>query len=198
MTPVEARNTSFARQPTTPAADSAISRTESAPARPVKALALPLFTAKTRAVPPGSSLRHQSTGADDIFDFVSTPAICVPGARTMKRTSGRSRYLMPAWPVASRTPAKGGRLAKDLGVKGDIWGFAPLALDADFSAISTLAPALGAGLLPIFFVTPKVAMAFLLCAIQGRRLIHLNLPAARIRPNLRSLTRGGLVLISPP
>src|ERR1700704_4525612 len=159
MPPVELRNPSFARQPTTPAADSAISRTASAPARPVKALALPLFTAKTRAVPPGSSLRHQSTGADDVFDFVSTPAACVPGARTMKGTSGRSRYLIPAWPVASRTPAKGGRLAKILGARGEIWAPAPLALDGDFSAISALAPVLGADLLPAFFVTPKVAMA---------------------------------------
>src|SRR5947207_14447275 len=133
MTPVEARKTSCARQPTTPAADSATSRTASAPARPVKALALPLFTTRTRAAPPGSSLRHQSTGADEVFDFVSTPATCVPGAMTIKRTSVRSRYLIPAWPVASRTPAKGGRLAKVLGARGDIWAPAPLSLDEAFS-----------------------------------------------------------------
>src|SRR5258706_1450306 len=171
MTPVEARNTSFARQPTTPAADSAISRTASAPARPVKAVALPLFTTRTRAVPPGSSLRHQSTGADDVFDLVSTPAIWVPGARTMKSTSARSRYLIPAWPVASRTPAKGGRLAKDLGTSGDIW--APeMSLGEDFSPISTRPPPFGAALVRIFFVAPNVATAFLLRAISDRRLVQ--------------------------
>src|SRR5260370_28924398 len=181
MTRGEARYASFARQPTTPAAYSATSRTESAPARPVKALALPLFTTKTRAVPVGRSLRHQSTGADAVFDLVSTPTTCVPGARTMKRTSGRSRYLMPAWPVASRTPAKGGRLAKILGASGEIWGPKPLALDKDFSAISLLAPAFDAGLLPFFFVTPKVAMAFSCVPYpSGDSLV--SPPAARIRP----------------
>src|SRR5262249_47682841 len=88
-------------------------------ALPVNAFALPLLTTRTRAVPPGSCRRHQSTGAEGALDLVKTPATWVPGAMTTNKRSLRSRYLMPAWPVASLTPASGGRLAGALGASGD-------------------------------------------------------------------------------
>src|SRR5689334_19796459 len=74
MTPVDARNTSLGRQPTTAAADSATCRAPSMPVLPVKALALPLLTTKARALPLFRFVLHQSTGADAVFDFVKTPA----------------------------------------------------------------------------------------------------------------------------
>src|SRR5579871_5189990 len=183
MTPVEAMKTSWARQPTTPAADSATSRTASAPALPVKALALPLFTIRTRAVAPGSCLRHQSTGAEDVLDFVKTPATWLPGARTIMRTSVRSLYLMLAWPVARRTPASGGTGAINLGASGDLAGPAgsgagvETLADADKSG---LAAPLGGALAPVFF-PPCLAMAVLLkCHFSGESFV--TVPARRLGP----------------
>jgi len=97
--------------------------------------------------------------------------------------------------VARRTPAKGGRFAKVLGARGDIWGPAPLSLDEAFSTGWTRVEPFGATL-RIFFVAPNVAMAFLLPYPTGDS--YILSPAARIRPDLRELTRGGQVLISPP
>src|SRR3982751_3465753 len=95
-------NTSDDRQRATAAASSAMARTPSAPALPVKALALPLLTTSTRASPPFRLPRHHNTGALAVLEVVNTPATWVP--------------------VASRTPAKGGGLVKVLGAKGDSAG----------------------------------------------------------------------------
>src|ERR1019366_1026523 len=119
MTPVEARKTSEVLQPTTALAASATARTPASPACPVKALALPLLTTRARAWPRFSCARHHSTGADAVLDLVKTPATSVPGARIPRRISVRLRYLIPASPVASRTPASGGRWAKLLGARGE-------------------------------------------------------------------------------
>src|SRR5262245_18948857 len=96
---------------------------------PVKALALPLFTTRTRATAVANCLRHHSTGADAVLDWVKTPATWVPGASTIISTSVRSRYLMPALPVASLTPASGGKLTVVLGAKGDFASLEFAALD---------------------------------------------------------------------
>ena len=120
ITPVEARKTSDALQPTTALAASATARTPAWPACPVKALVLPLFTTTARACPRFSWARHHSTGAEAVLERVKTPATSVPGARTAKSTSVRSRYLIPASPVASLTPANGGRWAKLFGASGDM------------------------------------------------------------------------------
>ena len=150
MTPVEAINTSCARQPAIPAADSAVSRTASVPALPVKALALPAFTTRTLAVPPASCLRHQSTGADGILDLVKTPATWVPGAITTMRRSLRSLYLMPLWPAASRTPASGGTVGKSLGAKGDLAEFDLTGPFADSFAAGALCLGPGFGTAALF------------------------------------------------
>src|SRR6185295_16836900 len=128
MTPVDARNTSCGRQPKAPAAASATLRVPSSPAFPVKAFALPLFTTSARAAPEARHLVHHSTGADAVLDLVKTPAACVPGASAASNTSVRSRYLIPACPVAKRTPASGGSDANFLGASGETaWPGAALA-----------------------------------------------------------------------
>ena len=136
ITPVEARKTSDALQPTVAAAASATARTPAKPAWPVKAFALPLFTTRARALPCLSWLRHQSTGAEAVLDRVKTPAAWVPGASTANRTSVRFWYLTPASPVASRTPARGGRVAKRIGAKGDTAWAAILGVGAAFKAFA--------------------------------------------------------------
>src|SRR5262249_38244003 len=156
----------------------------SAPARPVKALALPELTTSTRPVPPGRCLRHQSTGADAVLDWVKTPATWLPGAMTTIRRSLWSRYLMPAGPVASRTPASGGRLAKIRGASGD-FGWAWLALAGAAAALAagdelSLPPPLE-GALPRALVPPCIAMAPLPSSHRTSRFGKESM-AARIRP----------------
>ena len=87
-------------------------------------------------MPEAARRRHHSTGADAVFDLVKTPATCVPGARTANNTSVRSRYVMPAWPVASLTPANGGGLANVLGARGERGTDCPM----DFDAVGLGAP----------------------------------------------------------
>src|SRR5437867_3656005 len=64
ITPVEARKTSFGRQPIASPTMAAESLTVSRPRLPVNALALPELTRSARAVPFANAARHQSTGAD--------------------------------------------------------------------------------------------------------------------------------------
>src|SRR5262245_983121 len=73
ITPVEARNTSFGRQPAALATKSADSLVAWRPRLPVKALALPEFTRRARAFPPASAALHQSTAADGQRERVKTP-----------------------------------------------------------------------------------------------------------------------------
>ena len=63
--------------------------TEASPALPVKALALPALTRIPRALPLPRFFRQRSTGAERVSDFVSTPAIVVPGANSISITSLR-------------------------------------------------------------------------------------------------------------
>ena len=91
MTPVEATKTSRLRQPIRPRSASIERATESSPARPVKALALPALTSRARARPPASACRHHSTGTDAVFERVRTPATLVPGAKSKSATSLRPR-----------------------------------------------------------------------------------------------------------
>ncbi len=89
ITPVEARNTSLALQPTALEAIEAVSAVDCRPVLPVKALALPEFTTSARALPGPSLARHHSTGADGHFDLVKTPATAVPLSMTASSTSVR-------------------------------------------------------------------------------------------------------------
>ena len=82
ITPVEATYTSLAVQPTALAAASAVRRVASLPFLPVNALALPELTTSARALPWGRLARHHSTGAEQVLDWVSTPAATVPGSST--------------------------------------------------------------------------------------------------------------------
>ena len=94
MTPVEEMKTSAGSQPSAAAPASAVRRTASSPSAPVKALALPEFTIKSRAEPWLSPLRarlarHQSTGAERVLEVVKTPAAWVRGANTAQSRSVR-------------------------------------------------------------------------------------------------------------
>ena len=89
MTPVEARKISAAVAPLARPAISAVSRVEATPVRPVKALALPELTTRSRALPPPRFARHQSTGAEGQRDRVKTPATAVPSGSTATVTSVR-------------------------------------------------------------------------------------------------------------
>jgi hypothetical protein len=91
MTPVEARNTSEALQPTAAAANFAVRAQACRPLLPVKALALPELTTSARACPPLRWLRHHSTGADRHFERVNTPAMLVAESNTASMTSVRLR-----------------------------------------------------------------------------------------------------------
>jgi hypothetical protein len=42
-----------------------------------------------RTLPRARFLRHQSTGADDVLDLVSTPAIVAPAGSSASMTSSR-------------------------------------------------------------------------------------------------------------
>src|SRR5262249_2923779 len=137
ITPVDARNTSRGRQPTAPAAASATWRAPSNPALPVNALALPLLTTRARAPASASALLHHSTGADAVLDLVNTPAAWVFGASTARSTSVRSRYLIPARPVAKRTPDSGGRAGKVRGAKGETPLAAPAVATLAFAGART-------------------------------------------------------------
>ncbi len=90
ITPVEARKTSSALQPTALAASWAVKAQAVRPVLPVKALALPELTTSARALRPLSLARHHSTGADGHFDLVKTPATAVPGSNGTSSTSVRS------------------------------------------------------------------------------------------------------------
>jgi hypothetical protein len=91
ITPVEAISTWVFGQSNALAARATVSATESTPALPVKALALPEFTRIARARPPRRARRHHSTGADAVLERVSTPAIVEPGTSSMRQTSVRPR-----------------------------------------------------------------------------------------------------------
>ena len=109
MTPVDARKISPIGAPVALPAISAVSFVACMPALPVNAFALPELTTTARALPPLSFARHQSTGADGHFDFVKTPAACVPLSSSASITSVRPLYLMPASAVANVTPSIWGR-----------------------------------------------------------------------------------------
>ena len=89
MTPVEARKISPAGAPLARPAISAVRAVEATPVRPVKALALPELTTSSRAFPPPSLARHQSTGAEGQRDLVNTPATAVFSGMTATVTSVR-------------------------------------------------------------------------------------------------------------
>src|SRR5262245_46338143 len=111
--------------PSALAAKSAETCTVCLPFMPVKALALPELTSSPRAVPPFSTSRHQSTGADGHLDDVNTPATVVPSSNAASSTSVRFLYLIPASAVAKRTPAICGSSGKVLGARGEtLWAMA--------------------------------------------------------------------------
>ena len=89
MTPVDAMATSRARRRRPAAAALAVAETQSAPAGPVKALALPAFTTNAEARPPSSIARVHSTGGAAVLERVVTPATVVPRARSTRRRSSR-------------------------------------------------------------------------------------------------------------
>src|SRR5579883_1069880 len=125
ITPVDATKTWFASQSAAEAAYLAVASTASFPRHPVNALALPELTTNALALPWASCLRHHSTGADAVFERVSTPPLFVPSGKSAKSTSVRLAYLIPASAVASRTPAIGGKTASSFGAKGEtLWIFA--------------------------------------------------------------------------
>ena len=83
-------NTSLRGQPSAWAIARVLSSTALSPSLPVKALALPELTTMARTLPRARFLRHQSTGADEHFERVSTPAIVAPAGTTASMTSSRS------------------------------------------------------------------------------------------------------------
>ena len=101
------------------AASFAVNAAASRPVLPVKALALPELTTSARALPPLSLARHHSTGADGHFERVKTPATVVPLSNSASSTSVRPLYLMPAAPVARRTPAISGMSGTCFGASGE-------------------------------------------------------------------------------
>ncbi len=108
MTPVDATKISFCGQPRRRAASRTVWFTVLSPAAPVKALALPELTTMPRTLPPGSALRHQSTGADGQADRVRTPAMVLPFASSARKRSGRPLSFRPTAMPVSRTPAIAG------------------------------------------------------------------------------------------
>jgi len=92
---------------------------EARPFLPVNAFALPELTTSARAFPAFSFSRHHSTGADGHFERVVTPATVVPSSNNASSTSVRPLYLIPAAPVARRTPATSGISGTFLGAKGE-------------------------------------------------------------------------------
>ena len=119
ITPVEARKTSAGLQPAASLASFAVNAVAARPVLPVKALALPELTTSARALPPLSLARHHSTGADGHFERVATPATVVPFSKSTSSTSVRSLYLMPAAPVAMRTPEISGVSGTCFGARGE-------------------------------------------------------------------------------
>src|SRR5690606_761180 len=119
MTPVEARKTSPGSQPSRSATARALASTASRPAMPVNALALPELTMIARGAAPGRMARHQSTGAEAVFERVNTPAMEVPGASSASQTSARLRDLMPAPTTLMRSPVISGSAGKDAGASGE-------------------------------------------------------------------------------
>ena len=89
ITPVEARKTCRAGQPTSPAAAVAVAFTASRPAFPENTLALPALTTSARARPALSAARHQSMGAPGQRFCVKTPPTVVPGASSAIIKSAR-------------------------------------------------------------------------------------------------------------
>ena len=90
ITPVEAMKTSLRGRARAWAMARVLSSTALSPSLPVKALALPALATMARTLPRGRFLRHQSTGAEQVFDRVSTPAIVAPAGTTASITSSRS------------------------------------------------------------------------------------------------------------
>src|SRR5690606_32970594 len=119
MTPVEARKTSPGSQPSRSATARALASTASRPAMPVKALALPELTMIARGTASGRIARHQSTGAEAVFDRVKTPAMVVPGANSASQTSARLRDFIPAPTTLMRSPAISGSAGNDAGASGE-------------------------------------------------------------------------------
>ena len=101
--PVEATNTSFGWQPSSlAAAGRGRARRPGAPARPVKALALPELTTIARALPPGQRLRGTSRpAAAAVSERVKTPAT-VRARRRARRASGRCAPSYSAAPHGER------------------------------------------------------------------------------------------------
>src|SRR5471030_2443747 len=90
ITPVEAMKTSLSGQPSAWATERVLSSTALSPSLPVKALALPALTMIARTLPRARFLRHQSTGAEQVLDLVSTPETVAPAGRSTSITSSRS------------------------------------------------------------------------------------------------------------
>ena len=121
ITPVEARKTSSSAHPNRSAAALAVSAAVVSPALPVNALALPELHTITRARPPGSAARHQSTGAEVQSERVKTPATAVPGAKTASIRSFAPLRFRPQARPASCTPPTGGRSGNRSGARGDLF-----------------------------------------------------------------------------
>ncbi len=91
MTPVDEMKTSRGLQPSSFAVAFAVASTIWRPWRPVKVFELPELATMARALPPGSASRHQSTGAPQVTDRVSTPATVVPASSATTMRSSRPR-----------------------------------------------------------------------------------------------------------
>ena len=89
ITPVEAMKTSLRGQPSAWATARVLSSTALSPSLPVKALALPALTMIARTLPRARFLRHQSTGAEQVLERVSTPAMVAPAGTSASMTSSR-------------------------------------------------------------------------------------------------------------
>ena len=81
----------LAAHPAAAAAAATVVSTAWRPFMPVKALALPELTTRMRAQPCFQASRHHSTGAELVFERVSTPATAVPGSMTATMRSVRPR-----------------------------------------------------------------------------------------------------------
>jgi hypothetical protein len=123
ITPVEAMKTSLRGQPSAWATARVLSSTALSPSLPVKALALPALTMIARTLPRVRFFLHQSTGADEVLDLVSTPAMVAPAGSRASITSSRPWYRTPEAAAASLTPAMRGSVGVILGASGDTAGF---------------------------------------------------------------------------